>query len=159
MPIISFLLSEWGLLYHTQAWVWGLAHGLMIFTPIRRKSAKQVDIGKYICTIKQGALHCIAILGEYDLNLFVTFCKCVPIMTLESVKNKNMIEQVQYIHKDTYIEFIENSREEHRSSYDTSTYTIQRSQDQTQFNIHQSAQSYLVTNDNLTPQTIIATNI
>ena len=39
------------------------------------------------------------------------------------------------------------------------TYTIQRSQDQTQFNIHQSAQSYLVTNDNLTPQTIIAMNI
>ena len=60
MPIISFLLSEWGLLYHihTEARVWGLAQGLMIFTPIRRKYAKEVDIGKYICTIKQGALHC-----------------------------------------------------------------------------------------------------
>ena len=40
----------WGLLYHTEAWVCGLAHGLMVFTPIRRKYAKKVDIGKYICT-------------------------------------------------------------------------------------------------------------
>ena len=70
-----------------------------------------------------------------------------------------MIEQVQYIHKHILSLLRTAGKNIDQVMILVPTYTIQRSQDQTQFNIHQSAQSYLVTSDNLTPQTIIATNI
>ena len=70
-----------------------------------------------------------------------------------------MIEQVQYIHKHILSLLRTAGKNIDQVMILVPTYTIQRSQDQTQFNIHQSAQSYLVTNDNLTPQTITATNI